>query len=220
MELLNIAVNDSGIPILPKENPESRKAFFKLFFETETGKKLAPYLTKDGEERIGEILDKWFPNDSEITINKLERVVENLLAIRDPALIPAEPEPAAINKDTRPRRADGTFISEFEVWASEPSRSMKEIRARADREPEFREWFHRVSVGQTLQDGGLRIAGTATRTPTPTDHQLLGEFVRLFRTTPSSRMKPLAGIITLGDTRYTVQEFNGLIDRASAAGLL
>jgi len=123
MELLNIAVNDSGIPILPKENPESRKAFFKLFFETETGKKLAPYLTKDGEDRIGEILDKWFPNDSEITINKLERVVENLLAVRDPALIPAEPEPAAVVD--RPRNAQGQFLSEFETGL--PSRTASSV---------------------------------------------------------------------------------------------
>jgi hypothetical protein len=120
----------------------------------------------------------------------LSRVVQSLLDVKDPGVVPPKPGPSALVVDNRPRDAQGRFPSEYEVWAGDANRSMKEIRARADREPAFRERFQATAVAQALQDGGLRIAGAPTRTATAADHQLLGEFVRLFKTTPSSQFKP------------------------------
>jgi hypothetical protein len=97
---------------------------------------------------------------------------------------------------------------------------MGEIRSRAEREPAFREWFHSAITAQTIQDGSLRVAGAASRTPTMADHQLLGEFSRLFRITPFSQLKPVSGFIKLGDRHYTPQEFENLISQAATAGLI
>jgi hypothetical protein len=212
-------VNDLGQLVLPLTDQKGRAVFFEEFFKTDIGKKLLPLLTEVVEQRIGEVAARWYGQDVELTIPQLTKVVESLLAVKDPSIIPATPEPAPVVE--RPRRADGTFASEFETFANEPHRSMAEIRARAGKDPAFREWFQKTSIEQTFQDGGLRVLGTPSRQPTKSDETLLGEFARLYRFTPSAKLKPLSGVITIdSDHRYTVTEFNQLVNRAASAGLL
>lgn len=220
IEVLGLKVDDLGRIILPIDNPKAREAFFKEFFQTPTGKKLASFgVTPETENRVSEILEKRF-GDREVTLDQFSAVVEQLISVRDPAVVPPEePEPGTVVD--RPRDQQGRFLSEFETWATDPHRGMKEIRDRAEREPAFREWFHSATVAQTLQDGGLRVAGTPKRAATDADRQLLGEFVRLYQITPSARLKPMSGVITLDqDHRYSIAEFQKLIEQASAVGLL
>lgn len=220
-EILGLKVNEVGEVILPTDNPEGRKAFFAEFFKTPIGKRLALFgVTSETEARVSDILGKRF-GDREVTLNQFGALVEQLIAVRDPAVVPPEEPESASVVDNRPRDPQGRFLSEFEIWASDPSRSMKEVRARADREPAFRDWFHSATVAQTIQDNGLRIAGAPKRAATDADRHLLGEFARLYRLTPSAKLKPLSGVITLDEThRYSVQEFQRLIDQASSVGLL
>jgi hypothetical protein len=220
-EILGLKVNDVGEIILPTNDQEGRKAFFKEFFQTPIGKQLASIgVTAQTEDRVSEVIEKRFGPDVEITLEQFSRVIEQLLAVKDPAIVPPPPVPSPVVEETRARHADGRFKSEFETWATDPHRSMKEIRARAEREPAFREWFQSATIAQTFQDGGLRIAGLASRTPTTADMQVLGEFVRLYQITPSSQLKPVAGFVKLGDRHYTPQEFQNLISQAATAGLI
>ncbi len=220
IEVLGLKVDDLGRIILPIDNPKAREAFFKEFFQTPTGKKLASFgVTPETENRVSEILEKRF-GDREVTLDELSAVVEQLISVRDPAVVPPEPEPVIVETN-RPRDPQGRFLSEFETWATDPQRSMKEIRARAESQPDFRAWFHSATVSQTLQDGGLRVAGTPKRAATDADRNLLGEFVRLYQITPSARLKPMGGVITLDQAhRYSIAEFQKLIEQASAVGLL
>jgi hypothetical protein len=218
-ELLGVVVNDIGVPILPVNNLEGKRAFFLLFFDTETGKNLLPYMSPAVEQRIGEVIAKRFDDNAEITLDEFSGIVEQLLRVRDTSIFPIE-EPAPVAEE-RPRDANGRFISEFEIWASDPNRSMKEIRDRASRDAEFREWFQGVSVAQTIQEGSMKIAGLPTRQPTYSDRQTLGEFSRLWKSTPASRLKPLDGVVTMNaEHRYSVTEFNNLVTRCSNAGLI
>ena len=221
-ELLGVKVNDLGQIVLPTEpaDREGRRVFFQEFLKTAVGQRFAPYNNATALARVGEIVERWFPDERELTIPQLERVVENLLAVRDPSVIPPAPEPAAV-VDHRPRNAQGQFLSEYESWASDPRRSMKDIRLRAQQDRDgFGAWFHKATVAQTLQDGGLRVVGAPTRQASTEDHAALDAFVREYRITPASRLKPLNGFITLGDRRYTPREFERWIEQASAAGLL
>jgi hypothetical protein len=220
-EFLKLKVNDLGQVILPANDPEGRREFFKEFFHTQVGKRLASFgVNEETEHRISEIVAKRF-GDREVTLDQLGAVVEQLILVHDPSIVPPEdPEPVAV-ADDRPRDAQGRFLSEFEIWASDANRSMREIRTRAEREPDFREWFHTATVAQTIQDGGLRVLGEPRRAPTDADRRLLAEFVRIYRITPSAQLKPLSGVVTLDQThRYSVQEFQQLIERASSEGLL
>jgi hypothetical protein len=218
-ELLGIVVNDSGMPILPVGNPAGKKAFFRMFFDTEIGQKLLPHMSAQVEARLAEVIGKRFGDATELTLDQFSGVVEQLLRVRDTSIFPIE-EPAPVAEE-RPRDANGRFISEFEIWASDPNRSMKEIRDRASRDAEFREWFQTVSVGQTYQDGGLRIAGTPTRPATDYDREKLGEFARLWKLTPAAKLKPLDGIVTLdSEHRYSVGELNKFIHQAASVGLI
>jgi hypothetical protein len=219
-ELLGVVVNDVGVPILPADNLEGKKAFFRLFFDTETGKKLLPHMSTQVEARLAEIIEKRFDDATELTLDQFSGVVEQLLRVRDRAIFPVD-EPTEVVQDQRPRDAQGRFLSEFEVWAGDPNRSMNEIRSRAAREPEFREWFQGVSVAQTVQEGSMKIAGLPTRQPTDADRQTLGEFARLWKLTPATRLKPVDGVVTLNaEHRYSVDEFNKLVNRSAAAGLI
>src|SRR5580704_921522 len=127
VELAGVRVNDLGQPILPADDPAARKQFFKLFLDTPTGRKFAPYATAQAITRIEEVIKRTLGDNQEITVEQLGSIVERLLAVRDPAVIPPEPEPVVVIIDDRPRDAQGRFLSEFEVWSSEPSRSMIEI---------------------------------------------------------------------------------------------
>jgi hypothetical protein len=218
--IAGFVLNDVGVPILAGD-PASRKAFFRLFFDTEIRKKFVPYVTPQAQGRLEQVLAKRFGDDPEITIAQLSNVVEQLLAIRDPSVVPPELEPAETVVDDRARDSQGQFLSEFDVWANDPHRSMKEIRTRADREPDFGAWFRAMAVSQTFQDGGLRIAGAPTRTATEADFQVLGEFVKLYQSVPSDQLKPRGGRITLdAGHSYTAQQFEELVSRASEVGLL
>jgi hypothetical protein len=216
---LGAAINDAGQIIFSPE-PVKRKAFFDAVYADPIGAEFLKYRTPKSMARLTEILtNKFLDKGRDIMVDDAVSEIRNLLITHDPAVIPP-PEPSAVVADTRARHADGTFKSEFETWASDPNRSMREIRSRAEREPAFREWFHSAITAQTIQDGSLRVAGAASRTPTMADHQLLGEFARLYRITPSSQLKPQSGFIKLGDRHYTPQEFETLISQAATAGLI
>jgi hypothetical protein len=217
-EFLKLKVNDFGQVILPASDPEGRKAFFVEFFQTPIGKRLASFgVTEETENRISEILEKRF-GDHEVTLEQLSAVIEQLIAIRDPAIVPAEPEPAAV-VDNRPRHADGTFKHSFQIFTE--THSSRECSALAETNRDYAEWRREQMRRQTAQEGAFKIVGAPTRVATDADRQVLGEFVKLYNAVPAQQLKPRGGFIVLDDAhRYNVQQFEHLIEQASAVGLL
>src|ERR1700694_3408747 len=133
-DFLNAKVNDIGELILPLDDIKGRAVFFREFFKTPVGQRFAPFMSESSKQRIEQVIEKWF-GSKEITIPMLSRVVQSLLDVKDPGVVPPKPGPSAPVVDNRPRDAQGRFLNEYEVWAGDANRSMKEIRARADREP-------------------------------------------------------------------------------------
>src|SRR5579872_5815038 len=85
-ELLGMVVNEAGTPILPENNPAGEKTFYKLFFQTETGKKLRPLLTDAVNDRVLEITTAKQAQGREITLDYFSQIIEDLLAVKDPSL--------------------------------------------------------------------------------------------------------------------------------------
>lgn len=213
-------VNDLGQLVLPLDDENGRRIFFREFFKTEAGQKLRPYLTVAAERRIGEVAATWYGNDVELTIAQVEKAVESLLAVRDPAIFPPQSEPAPTPE--RPRRADGTFIGEYEQWAADPTRSMAEIRRRAQSDPEgFGAWFVSQRAVEGISEGEFHIVGGPSRPPTDADENLLGAFVRAYTTTPTTQLRPIGGFVITNDgKKYSKAAFDQLVERAANAGLI
>jgi hypothetical protein len=157
----------------------------------------------------------WF-GDAEVTLDSFGKVVNALLSSCDPAVVPPQPEPAS---DTRPRHNDGTFKSEFEVWASDPRRSMAEIRLRARSDEDFGKWF-RQTYSDQIQQEGYKVAGEPTRIATSAERRELEEFARSFTMAQSSTLKPIAGRVTMAGKIYPYETFRSLVDKCSEIGLL
>jgi hypothetical protein len=211
-------VNDLGELVLPLNDEIGRAVFFKEFFKSSAGQKIRPLLTKVAEKRVAEVAALSFGEEAELTIPQLMKVVEDLLAVKDPDIIPPTPEPAP--EVERPRDGQGRFLSEYEIWANDQRRSMTEIRQRAQQDPEgFGRWYseQRSVEGQTQ---GYTVLNAPTRSATEADRQVLGEFARAYNATPAALLKPLNGLITVADKRYTKDQFDSLVSRAVLSGLL
>lgn len=218
-----LVVNDHGQPILPPtSNAEGRAAFFREFFNTAVGKRLAQTgVTADAERRIAEVGQKWYGRDPEITLDRLSAVVTALLDARDPALVPLTVEAPAPAADDRPRDAQGRFLSEFEVYAR--TASVADMRKRAAIDAAFGTWFRQQYVDQTVTEGAYKIAGAAPeRSATQADRLQLEAFVRSYAATSMDKIRrPIAGYVTLSDgTRYTTAEIRAKVEEAAKVGLI
>jgi hypothetical protein len=221
-ELIGAKVDEVGRIIFSPE-PAARKTFFEAVYATPIGKEFLGYRTPESMARLAEILQQRFlDRGRDILVDDAVAAIRDLLMTRDPSVIPLVPEPAAVVEDTRRRHADGTFKSEHEIWASDPRRSMKEIRDRAQQDPQgFGAWYAEQRNTQTIQQGTLHIAGSPSRTANDADRRLLGDFVTLYRSVPTNQLKPRGGRIILDATHsYTPQQFEELVSEASRAGLL
>jgi hypothetical protein len=116
--------------------------------------------------------------------------------------------------DDRPRGADGHPLSEHEIFYS--TQSSLAIRERISSDRAFAE-FARVQMA-----GEFNLADGAER-PKPSTvevHPALKKFAQTYILTPASKLKPIAGFVTVGDERFNLQKFNSLVAEATAAGLL
>ncbi len=217
-ELLGVSVNDVGNPILPVNNPAGEKAFYKLFFQTEVGKKLLPLLTEAVNDRVLEITNAKQAQGREITLDYLSQIIEDLLAIKDPSLFPAdEPEPESV--DTRERNADGRFKSEFQTFSETHSSADCANRAKVD--AEYRTWRQSQYRAEGLQEGAYRLAGTPERSAMSDERASLSDFVAAYNRAPSQNLRPKGGFVILDvDHKYAAAEFTNLVTRSAKLGLI
>ena len=223
--LLGARVNSSG-QIIFSEAPKERDAFLAAFRDEPAGQELETHIeTKEDRvriyTRIGEILemmDKQAGTDVEVTLPTFCSIVRLLIDTRDPAIFPPE---VAAAPDTRPRNTDGTFKSEFHVFAD--THSMNEIRARANSDRAFGDWFRGQVQAQIITPGVFKIAGAPPeRSTTLADRTTLGSFARAYSATSIDAIRrPIGGYITLVDgSRFTVAEFNQLVTECGRVGLI
>jgi hypothetical protein len=122
--------------------------------------------------------------------------------------------------DDRPRNEDGTFKSEFQEFFEANTASA--IRARAAHDLEFGKWFRAtLAGGMTQAADGVEQQLQQPSNVAEQAHPALRKFARQYTETPSSKLKPIAGYVTVLDgTRFTVVKFNELVSLASSAKLL
>ena len=218
-QLLGVAVNDSGAPILPVNNPNGEKAFYQLFFETEIGRKLRPLMTAAVNDRVLAITTAKQEKGREITLEAFTQIIEDLFTSKDPALFPPMPEQAAVTRDERERNSDGTFKSEFQTFSEKQSAFECSERAKVD--GEYAEWRRSQYQVQGLQPGTFTLAGLPERAAMSDEREQFAGFVEAYNNAPAQNTRPRGGYVTLDAThRYTAVEFERLLSRASRVGLV
>lgn len=101
------------------------------------------------------------------------------------------------------------------------------------------ERFYRVSTAQQIrqrirQDLDFALFARAKMTaempiaddplsqppPTGEPHPALKRFADAYRSAPSASLRPVAGVVVVGDEKFSVTKFNQLVEQASAARLI
>jgi len=116
--------------------------------------------------------------------------------------------------DDRPRGTDGHLLSEREIfYSTQPALA---IRERIKTDKAFAEFARTQMAGEfSLADGAER-----QKSSTVDVHPALRKFAQAYILTQASKLKPIAGFVTVGDERFNLQKFNQLVAEASAAKLL
>ncbi len=163
----------------------------------------------------GEILreafgDKVSLSEARSIFDRLRRT-NRILSNEDREEVAEEVETPA---DDRPRGADGHILSEHEIFYSkQPAIAIRE-RIKTDRA--FAEFARAQMASEfNLADGAERLKPASAEV-----HSALRKFAQAYVLTPASKLKPIAGFVTVGDERFNLQKFSSLVAEASAAGLL
>ena len=217
-ELLGAKVDSVGRLIYSGE-PGARKIFFEAVYETTTGKEFLRYRNPASIARLAEILqNKFLDKGRDILVDDAVAVIRDLLAVRDPAVIPPSPEPTAEVVDDRPRNPDGKFKSDFQVWSEEHSASDCASRTKVDKD--YAAWRRQQYQVQGIQDG-LPLAGLPERNAMQDERESLADFIAAYNASSSQNLRPKGGFVTLDPThRYTAEEFTRLVTRSAKLGLI
>ena len=110
----------------------------------------------------------------------------------------------------------GPTLSEHEEFYT--THTAQAIRERIRTDKKFAEFARAQMAGETQQAGD----GVPQATPTESKkiHPALLKFAENYKATPASRLRPIAGIVTVGDERFPIQKFNELSKEARAAGII
>lgn len=222
---MKVNVDDCGRVCLPSTaTKEQARAFLDEFKKTPEGKEVGLHLDEDYTSLLNSpTLKATFErmgNVSSVTLATFCAIVRAMITTRDPSIF-GEVAPATPVAPERPRNADGTFKGEFQVFAD--THSMNEIRARANSDRAFGDWFRSQYNAQTITEAAYRVAGAAPEHPTTlVDRQRLGSFALAYQSTPIDRIrKPINGYVTLSNgERYRPEDLRQLVEEAGRVGLL
>jgi hypothetical protein len=219
VEFAGVVVNTVGAPILPVGNTAGRKAFFRMFFDTPTGQKLAPLVTSKLEAALSRKIEARFSGDAELTLDQFVSFIDGLLLTRDPDIIPPAPAPVIEADDTRERNPDGRFKNAFQIYSE--THSALECREEARRNPQYAEWRRGQMRVEGMQPGTYTLAGVQEKEPTSADLSELEGFAKAYHAAPSFNLHPRGGYITLSaQHRYRPEDFEKLVSRATKVGLI
>jgi hypothetical protein len=197
IELLGVKVNEHGEPLWVPDNREAQLVFYHLFFESEVGQQLQPYVSAERDApmmaRILHIHRKWHGEDAEVTLDSFTNVVQSLLTTRDPAIVP--PQPVVELEPEIPRDKNGKILSPSQLaWKEHgeyaQANSVKDCRARAQTDASFKK-FMESSYRLEMQK---KIDGAVIDTrPEPTTKvtSQLREFAAIYMRTPADQVRGL-----------------------------
>jgi len=128
--------------------------------------------------------------------------------------------------DDRPRGVDGYPLSEHEIFYS--TQSAFAIRQRIKTDHAFARFArgqmsHEFKLAEDAEQKNIQAANETYVRELQAEtriHPALQKFARAYELTPASKLKPIAGFVTVGDERFNLQKFESLVAEASAAGLI
>lgn len=200
---------------------------------TETGKAfLKDYFVSEKED---EYSGKWikaleeFTNPNAVTVDQAARVLQILCDAGEfdlkvlPPPLPVEPEPQSV--DDRPRSKSGKLLTQAQIDWSEMTHflaenDMETVNRRRRDDAKFAAFcVHNLKAEMNQEVGGaVTPAGAPAKRRDAT--VALSTFVRAFQRASTASLKPVAGLVHLGDEAVPVATFNNLLSKAREAGLI
>jgi hypothetical protein len=123
-------------------------------------------------------------------------------------------EAEAVEEEPEEETPAGPTLSEHEQFYQ--THTAQQIRERIRTDKPFAEFARAQMAGEVQQADGVGQNAPVTREP----HPALKKFANNFNQSSRAELRPKGGFITVGDEKFTVQEFNELVDQATSAGLL
>jgi hypothetical protein len=213
-------------------DPSQLNDAIKELAEYSSGKKyFAEYYTEEtSEEDLAKIIDhsKTLYPGYDLTVKVMAGTLTQLMLAgeikRRPDLQPQEPKEPVV--DTRPRGADGRFLTEQQIAEQEFQRfvdghSMVEITARKRSDFTFGEWY-RNSFREQVASQSVGDAVTPAGAPKEDvrQSQALIDFVRVYNAEPIANLRPRGGFVSMAGEQVPYETFKALLDRATDASLI
>ena len=181
------------------------------FFETSVFKQLQRSFLWDesAQNRLIALFDKHFGETSIVLCWKLEQILNDMLAIRDPFLnpipkAPAAPEPPQLKK----ARELKNLRAEIEADLERNGLSTAQIREKRRVNPEYDRVFKEM---QTLQ---------AAEDLLPAFSQEINDFAVAYNSATRESMNLVGGVRRVGGVPYGSDTFEKMLEKASALGLI
>ena len=182
------------------------------FFETNLFKQLqASYLwDESAQNRLIALFDKRFGEDSIVMCWKLEGVLGDMLATRDPALhvipvAPPAPEPPQLKRARELKELRAEVERDVERLSGV---SVEEIKAKRKLNADYNRAYNEV------------MRPKAPETTLPPFSQELNDFALAYNNSTMDSMKLVGGMRRVGEMRYGSDTFEKMLEQASAYGLI
>jgi hypothetical protein len=178
--------------------------------------------TENGEILRQAFGDKVSLSEAKNIFDRMRRT-NRILSNEDREEVAEEVETPA---DDRPRGVDGYPLSEHEIfYSTQPAFA---IRQRIKTDQAFARFArgqmtHEFKLAEDAEQKNIRDANETYVREMQAEtriHPALRKFAQAYTVTPASKLKPIAGFVTVGDERFDLQKFNELVAEASAAKLI
>jgi hypothetical protein len=128
-------------------------------------------------------------------------------------------------EDTRPRGRDGKVLTQAQIAWGEMSRfaetaSMADINRRKATDQAFANFVRKNLEREMSQEIGDRVETAGQATTKARVSQELTDFARKYNKEPIANLRPKGGFVTLDGEQIPWSEFQNLMNKATAAGVL
>ena len=211
--------------------------------QCEIGQRFAKdYYVASRKEEIRELWVRTMKQLAKSTTVTLVVAIHSLRLLMDSGAIPLRdsttpevlaepvPEPEVLrDRNNKPLGPQQLKWREFLIFVNGDGKdikpaSMEQVHARRRSDAEFQKFYshqNREALAESQAQVQDAVIPEGQRTGKPTEAgAALATFVKAFHATPVSKLKPIQGMVQLGDEQVSVEVFNGLLTRAKNAGLL
>src|ERR1700678_521281 len=182
-----------------------------IFFESSVFKQLQQsYLwDESAQNRLIQLFDKQFGETGIVLCWKLEQVLNDMLAIRDPFLNPIPQAPVALEPpQLRKAREMKNLRAEVDADLERGGISVDAIKEKCRTNPDYARAYREVMYPK---------ASVATL---PEFSQELNDFAIAYNASTRASMNLVGGVRRVGGVPYGSDTFEKMLERASALGLI